>query len=184
MERGVQQSAGAEKSTVGRAVEKGLCPVPGCVEANGEPESAGAPESQAQKQAELNNLQNPECVFSRIGYMTSYEQCGDQQCCPPEAHTPGEREQPVAAKTKFFAHGDGKKYSGPGKCVTKNRASGERNGVNLKVARYTQDQQDSGKHGETPDSAFPKPYSECLVERNAVIAERAFLHAGNDPSRQ
>ena len=27
------------------------------------------------------------------------------------------------------------------------------------------------------------PYSERKVERNAVIAERAFLHAGHDSSR-
>jgi hypothetical protein len=47
-----------------------------------------------------------------------------------------------------------------------------------------QDQQDRGKHRETPHRAFPKSFSESLAEWNAVIVKRSPLLARHQPGCQ
>lgn len=181
---GVQESADAEKSTVGRAVEKRLRPVPGCVEANGEPEIAGAPDGQAEKQGGRNNLQNTECVFSVIEYMGGAEHEREKHRSRPEAPPSGDNKEQVAPKGKLFGEGYGKECDSPAESIPENCSSRESHGVNLKMTRHAKNQQDRGKHREAPDGTFPKSFSKCLAGRGAVIVERAFLQAGHNPSRQ
>src|ERR1700683_45235 len=107
-----------------------------------------------------------------------------EQTSGPEAHAPGKREKPVAAKRKLFAYGHSKKNGGPANRVAENCASRERHRINLEVTQRPEHQQESGKRSEAPNATFPKSFPECLAERNPVIVEGALLHAGYDPGCQ
>ena len=107
-----------------------------------------------------------------------------EQSSGPEAHAPGKREKPVAAKGQFFADGYSEKNGGPANRVAENCASRERHGINLEVTHRTETQQESGKCSEAPNATFPKSLPECLAGRNAVIVQGALLHAGYDPGCQ
>src|SRR6478609_3826130 len=73
LHRTVEKSAYAEKAAVGCAIDKGLCPVPGCVESGGKPEISGAPNHQAEQQAGGYDLQNAEDMFSAVTEMRDAE---------------------------------------------------------------------------------------------------------------
>src|SRR5271167_970053 len=102
----------------------------------------------------------------------------------PEAYASRCSEKPVATKSKFFVQGHGKKCSAPAKGVPQCPSARKSDGVNSKVTGRAEDQQDSGEHGETPERAFPKSFSECLAEWNSVLIEAALLHSGHNPSCQ
>jgi len=78
----------------------------------------------------------------------------------------------------------GKKCDAPAECPPKDWRSSERHGVNSKMARSPQRQQNGRKHREAPDRTFPEFPSKCLARRNPVVIKRPLLPAGHDPSRQ
>ena len=80
----VEETADAEKATVGRAIEEGFCPIPSRMEADGKPEITGASNGEAEQQAGLDNLQNSECVFPGFTEMGYTKHCREKQSRGPE----------------------------------------------------------------------------------------------------
>ena len=99
----VQVAAHTQQAAVRRAVEKGFRPIPRRVESQSEPQRARPPDHQAKKQTDHYDLQNAENIFIRIAEMRGSEYQRRKQRGTPELEAPREREQPVAAKSKFFS---------------------------------------------------------------------------------
>lgn len=168
---GVEKMADAEEAAVGSAVKKGLSPVPRRVEADAEPEAAGAANDQAENHADDEDLENAEKVFTAIAKMGRGEQQRHNQSGRPEGETAGEREQEVAAKETFLVDTHAEKSHAPGERVFEDGGVRQGETGDAEIAADMQDEKKGGKHDESPQDAFPEEEAQSLAGREADFIE-------------
>ena len=86
---GWREMASDHQAAVGDAVEERLRPVPGCVEADGPPERAGAPQAEAEEETDEAGGEQAERRLAGIAAVAEAEDEGEDQRGGPEAERVG-----------------------------------------------------------------------------------------------
>ena len=76
-------------AAIGNAVEERLCPVPSCVEANGPPQRAGAPETEAEDEADESCRKQTEGRLAGVRNVTKSKDEGEDGGGGPETQDVG-----------------------------------------------------------------------------------------------
>src|ERR1700722_9476397 len=84
---GGEEVALALEAAVGCAVEKGFCPVPCCVAADGPPGGAGDANADAKNEADEGGGEYADPIFAVVGGVIEAEERGGDPCCLPECAT-------------------------------------------------------------------------------------------------
>src|SRR5580658_1182227 len=156
-EDGLADGVGGEKmvlgheSAVGDAVEERLAPIPRSVEADGEPERAGAPQTEAEDHGGETGGEQPDGGFAWILAVTETEENGKDYGCGPESQgfavaslegpfidggqTAGECVLKVATSQILLEHADQEKSDQPDCSVANNVAAKKQTAVDDKGSK-------------------------------------------------
>src|SRR5580704_1440178 len=101
LDHGMRKRAFGQVAAVGYRVEKRLAPIEAAVQADGEPQSAGALRGEAEKHGDHEYARGADPSLSRISKMSHAKCAGQNSCGGPEANSSRQRKLRVAAEEVF-----------------------------------------------------------------------------------
>ena len=155
---------------VGYAVEEGLSPVPGGVEANGPPERPGAVEGEAEDQAGQTGGEESEGGFAWVALMAEAEEEGEDESGGPEAEgvavsgveegsikageAAGEGVLEIAAGKVLLEAADEGKAEGPEESVLEGGGVRQEASIEVEEAGEVEGRYEEGQADESPGEAL------------------------------
>src|SRR5208282_5753819 len=201
-ENGLAYGVGGEETVldhgpaVGNTVKEGLRPVPRGVEADGPPERAGAPKTEAEDQADQAGGEQSDGGLTRVAPVAEAEEEGAEDGRGPEAQgfAVAALEQPlvnageaarqgvlqVTAGEVLLGQADQHEGEQPERSVTKSVAAEEQALVNDEVSGLPESEDEQGETGDTPGHASEEVRKPAAAAQ-AVNGVGASLDLRHDP---
>ena len=195
---GGEETALHEAAAVGDAVEEGLAPVPGHVEADAPPQRAGAPESDDEDNAGQEDLEEAQRGLSGVARVGVEEECGGEDGGDPEGdgagalwrdeiadrdQAAGEGELDVAAEDVLLGEADEEEGEelegapvGDGGAVVEAGVEGEE-------MEAVQGEDEQGDGGDAPEGSDEQA-AEGVGSAEAEGGEAAMLEDGHESADQ
>src|SRR5215467_2104447 len=108
--------AGRDGAAVGNGVEEALSPVPGGVEADGEPKCSGSAKGEAEEHPDDEHRADSERALVGVPQVDDGKVGGEDRRCQPEPSAAGKSEERIAAGEELFVECDDDEEHSPEDC--------------------------------------------------------------------
>src|SRR5215469_13202104 len=141
------------------------------------PQTSGAPQCQAEEEADECRRQKPKPAFSSIPTVNKTENRGQHDGRWPETDPPRQGELQVAAEQKFFEEADHQEKDCPERRESHNSVSGQHDVAKVVSVQAKQNADEQAYRGQSPANAHPERASESPLRRQTVRAPSSAFHS-------